>query len=478
MASALAVLMLAGCGQQYRPVVSAINPVGPAGQPTKYAVAVSSPGTGLAGLVTFVDVSGDTVLSTPRIVSGPTYFTTSASGAEGYVVNAFGSFNNFTLSNPTTLITSNIGQSTLASGAGAVSISAFTLNGSSATVFVPELNLSRVAALQSAGSISLAQELPVAANPVFVVGADGTRRAYAISQGATGGIGKVAAIEGSPLSVSKTIPVGITPVYGVMTPDANRAFILNKGSGTVSVINVPNNTLDANMPQIPATGTLGVNPIWADLSPRTNAVAGTQELAVLSAGDGVAPGTLSVISIPLCNASAQPTNPNCSSSNPVDAVGFGTVLGSIPVGLNPTMVSILQDGTRAYVVNQVDYDPLGIHHCGAGEGSVSIINMQTLRVTATICAVSTPAGTLDANASPALVYGHPNTVATTTGQPTGKVYITSSDSRFMTVLRTDTDEVQAHISLQGLGVALPTPPASGTTVPVLPQTPGVLVTAP
>ncbi len=34
---------IAGCGNTYRPVVTAINPVGPAGQPQKYAVAVSNP---------------------------------------------------------------------------------------------------------------------------------------------------------------------------------------------------------------------------------------------------------------------------------------------------------------------------------------------------------------------------------------------------------------------------------------------------
>ena len=356
-AASVVVVMSGGCGQQYRPVVSAINPVGPAGQPTKYAVAISNPGPNIPGLVTFVDFSGDTILSTPNILVSPTYFTATASGGEGYVVNASGSFNNFPLGNPATLITSNIGQTTLAAGAGAVSVSAFALSGSASTVFIPEINLSRIAALTSSGTVSLTQELAVGTNPVFVVGADGTRRGYAISQGNGGGNGQVAAIEGSPLSISATIPVGNIPVYGVMTPDGNRAFIMNKGSGTVSVINVPNNTLDVNMPTIPATGTLGVNPVWADLSPRTNSVAGTQELVVLNAGSGTSAGTLSVISIPLCNATAQPTNPNCSATNPVDATGFGTVLGSITVGINPTMVSILQDGSRAYVVNQVDYDP-------------------------------------------------------------------------------------------------------------------------
>ena len=38
-----AVLFTSGCGNQYRPVVTAINPVGPASQPTKYAIAISNP---------------------------------------------------------------------------------------------------------------------------------------------------------------------------------------------------------------------------------------------------------------------------------------------------------------------------------------------------------------------------------------------------------------------------------------------------
>ena len=50
------------------------------------------------------------------------------------------------------------------------------------------------------------------------------------------------------------------------------------------------------------------------------------------------------------------------------------------------------------------------------------------------------------------MYGHPNTVAATTGTPTGKVYVTSADSEYMTIIYTDTDTVQTHIPLQGLGV--------------------------
>ena len=58
-----------GCGNNYRPVVSAINPVGPAAQPQKFAVAISSTGTTASpqpGLLTFVDFAGDTILITAK----------------------------------------------------------------------------------------------------------------------------------------------------------------------------------------------------------------------------------------------------------------------------------------------------------------------------------------------------------------------------------------------------------------------------
>ncbi len=38
-----AVALVAGCGSQYRPVVTPINPSGPAAQPSSYAVVVSAP---------------------------------------------------------------------------------------------------------------------------------------------------------------------------------------------------------------------------------------------------------------------------------------------------------------------------------------------------------------------------------------------------------------------------------------------------
>jgi hypothetical protein len=108
---------------------------------------------------------------------------------------------------------------------------------------------------------------------------------------------------------------------------------------------------------------------------------------------------------------------------------------------------VLKDGSRAYIVNQSNV--AGV--CN-GEGSVSVVNLTSNQVTSTICGISTAAGTIDFDTSPTLVYGHPNTISVTSGTPTGKVYVTSPDNKFLTVIRTDTDAVTTHISLQGLGV--------------------------
>lgn len=439
--SVLAVSLLAlGCGNQYRPVVSAINPVGPAGQPTKYAIAISSPSPTSPGLLTVVDFSGDSVLTTPQILSDPNYIALTSSGGQGFIINSAGSFNVFPSgtgagASIATLLSTDIGQSTLTAGASPVSITPVTLSGGN-TVFVPEPGLSQVVALSTGGS--LLENIGITDNPVYVVGSNGALRVYAISKGNGSNNGYVSSIESGNLAVASTIPVGVNPVYGVMTADGKRAFILNNGSGTVSVLNVINNGPDLAMPTIPASGTLGLKPVWADFAP-TNS-----ELVVLNAGDGTSPGSLSIISIPLCNATAQPSNPNCNPDNPVDATGFGTVLKTVPVGVNPTMVSVLQDGTKAYVANA--------GNVAAGvEGSVSVVNLASGTVT-TIPAVSGTTATVGANTTPGAVYGHPGTIVATTGTPTGKVYVTSPDNRYMTVIETDTDTVDTHINLQGNGV--------------------------
>jgi hypothetical protein len=133
-------------------------------------------------------------------------------------------------------------------------------------------------------------------------------------------------------------------------------------------------------------------------------------------------------------------------------VGFGTILATATVGINPTMVSVLQgtDGNSpaAYVINQLD----GTGTCATGQGSVTVVNLLTGKISATICGISGTTATAAANGTSNLIFGHPNSVSATGGSPTGKVYVTASDNQYLSVIYTDTNSVQTHIPLQGNGL--------------------------
>lgn len=409
---------LVGCGNTYRPVVSSINPVGPASQPQKFAIVASSPGPNLPGLVTIVDFAGDSVLVTANIGVAPYFLMLNATGTTGYTLNGDKTLTSFDIS--TSLQSRDVIQTTLLNNANPNSIFSDIT-----ALFITEPGRTAVAQLkESPPPPSLNQEFPVdpGYSPVYIAGQSGAPRAYIISQKTGGGPGEVAAIEMASSTISTKIDVGSNPVYGVMTADGKRAFIMNKGDNTVSVINAQTNKADS----VPAPAVnpipVGTAPVWADLAPTRN------ELVVANEGDGVSQGSVSIINIPLCSAFALPGNPNCDPSNPIDANGFGKVLATVPVGVNPLMVAVLQDGSRAYVINKAD-------------STVSVVNLTTNTVTATIPLPATP---------------HPTFIACISGTPTGKVYVTSPESDRMTIIRTDTDVVETTIPLQGKGVMVRT----------------------
>ena len=426
-AFSVAALLLAGCGSQYRPVVSSINPVGPAGQPGKYAIAISSPSATAPGLLNIVDFAGDTVLDTAALGVAPYYLAlnSATSAGEGYTLNSDGTVNSFALS--TSLIQSQVNQTTLPAGSLPSSIVS-----QGANIYITQTGLNSTAQLTGVPP-AIQQELPTGAGTVYTVSTASTPRVYAIVQGSSTVAPHAAAIETTTNTVSNSIPLGATPVYGVMTADARRAFIMNKGSNTVTVINAQSNALDSFSTYPNGTIPVGTAPVWADFNPLAN------QMLVLNQGDGITPGSVTIVSIPLCTASTVVTNPACDVNNPVDSTLFGTVVASIPVGVNPAVIAVLQDGTQAVVANQ------GNAATGVN-GSVSIINLATDTVIATL-----PAASTGYNSADSLVHGHPSFVAVTTGLPTSKAYIISSDSDDMTIIRTDTDSVDTHINLQGLG---------------------------
>src|ERR1700676_1327292 len=101
LAGALAVSgFVAGCGAGYRPVVTPINPSGPASQPAALVGVVSSPSAASPGIISVVDYAGDTIVDQVPIGPGPLSFTLDETGSSGYTVNSAGTLPNFAVSPP------------------------------------------------------------------------------------------------------------------------------------------------------------------------------------------------------------------------------------------------------------------------------------------------------------------------------------------------------------------------------------------
>jgi len=458
-AVAFATLSLVACGNTYRPVVSSINPVGPAGQPTKYAVAISSTGASTPGLVTLIDFSGDTVVNTTLIGVNPKYFQLASNGFEGYTLNGDGTLTSFAVSS--SLLASQVLQSTLFANSNPISLY-------SQGTFTYIVEAGRNAVAEMTGTpLAIQQELPTGPNTIYTVGASSSPRAYALVEGSsTSSHGVAVPIEVASNTTDSPLPVGIAPVYGVMTADSRRAFILNSGSSSiagssnVTVINAQTNALDTfytngcnpatTVPPAVCSPTStisvapGTAPIWADFAPTLS------EVLIANQGDQVHPGSVTIASIPLCSQTTVTSNPNCDTNNPVDATGFGQVVANIPVGINPIMIAVLQDGSEAFVANAGNPSlpcalPTGTNPPNC---SVSIINLATNTVVATVPAIES------VNEADGYVHGRPNWIAVTTGTPTGKAYVTAGDSTDISIIRSDNNLLQTHLPLQGFGVAV------------------------
>jgi YVTN family beta-propeller protein len=424
---------LAGCGNQYRPVLATIGVVGPAGQPTKYAVAVSSPSPTSNGLFTLVDFSGDTVLVTATLGVNPYYLVLNTGGTEGYTLNSDKTLTSFQIT-PSFTPATDVLESTLPSGTNPVSLLATTTN-----TYIADPGVGAIDQMTGTPP-ALKQELPFPSgySPIYTVGVSGAARAYALATANNGGPGLAEAIESSANTISTTLPVGRGPVYGVMTSDGRRAFVMNQTDGTVTVINSQTNMLDTPTNTIP----VGTRPVWADFA------AGLDEMAVVNEGTGTSQGSLTLISIPLCSATTLPTNPNCDPTNPVDATSFGTIVATVPVGINPIMVTVLGDYTRAYVANA----GTGKYPC-SGTTSATFVNGVETAEPCTVSVVNLATDTVTATVP---VNGHPVYIASSNSTPTGKVYVVAKDSQVMTVIETDTDSVDTTIPLQGYGVSVRT----------------------
>jgi DNA-binding beta-propeller fold protein YncE len=431
-------VLAAGCGNQYRPVITPIQPTGPASQPTADVTVVSQPGftplpagdigpcQGVAyanpSVISLVDFSGDSIMNQADGGYGPLTYSLEPGGANVYAPNCDGTLTT-AQATASSLLTKDVQTSTLLPGSQPTNTLLAGTN-----LYVTEIGLHGPTCLvtncvaQLTGSPEgLKQEIPVAPSLINLTGYSTGERVYAISQGNSNGgtqpvwgdcaspssvtvNGEADAIETSTNTISARLPLGICPVFGFQTPDELRNFVMNRGSGTITVINTQLNALDTTNPRLGpnATISVGAGPVYADYYR-------PGQVLVTSNYDG---NSITIIDVSLDQYG------NDSST-------FGTILATVPVGLHPVEVSVLQDGSRVYVANQGDI-------ASGTPGSVTIVNLQNYTVEQTIALTS-----------------NPHAIGSIYNYPIGKVYVASQNSPYLTVIRTDTDTVSATPEMQG-----------------------------
>jgi YVTN family beta-propeller protein len=459
-----AAALVAGCGNNYRPVVTPVNPSGPAAQPQSYAVVVSAPSSTTNGIATIVDYSGDTKMAEAPILGvGPTTFAMDALGVTGFALNSDGTLTTFPVSS--SLKEKQEVYTTLPSMA-----EPLNLFSSTGVLWAADLD-GNMADAFSGSPYTFLRSVPLPPTPVAIVGTG--LRNFAISQGnsqggnvssgvacnispSTVGVnGEADGIEVASYTVSSQIPLGQCPVYAIMSTDARRVFVLNRGSDTISVINTQTDMLDTCSGLVsqsgqkvtchptlplsltavnalnavtpgsgnPPNGTAGMTatagPVYAEYNAATNQL-------IVANYDG---GTISVIDVTLDEYG---NDYNTYDSNGNITGGFGTTY-TIPVGNNPASVTVLYDGSRAYTANQTDQ-------------TVTIVNLSSHSVEKTLP-----------------VIGNPRTVASTQNSSYGKVYVASPNSPYLTIIRTDQDIVDATVLVEGNVVDVRTSTQNGTS---------------
>jgi YVTN family beta-propeller protein len=403
-------VLIAGCGDVFRPVATPLPQPSADPQTSRIAVFTSCQyvagacsSSGVVGTASDVDVSGDSLDAVVRVGRSPRFALVEGSGST--IVTVFtADFDNDTVTEHTdSHLTSAAAPSvstasTVGLPAGAQPISLVNANG---TTYVAEFGRDVVGVL-GGSPLALTTEIPVGAQPVNLTVLPNGKEIYAVNRSDN----TVTVISTADTTPVATIAVGSTPVWAVPSADSLHVYVVNQGSGTVSVIDATSHTLTKTL-------MVGTSPNYA--------VFDTHNLRVLVTNPGS--NSLSVIA-------ADSTSP-----------AFLT-LTSVAVGTAPSSVTALADGTRVYVAN-------------TGSNSISVINSLSLTVTKTISLITTADPT-------------PSPVWISSDDESAKVLTANRDSGDVSVINTSTDS-EVTDSTTGLPHRLLAPQIDPSCVPTTPN---------
>ena len=412
--AAVLCILVAGCGDVFRPVATPLPLPSPDPQTFRLAVFTScaldpatkmcsTSNTAPTGASTDLDVSGDTLAGVTPVGRSPIFALVEATQVvtADHDTDTVTDYSHFSLTTSTSISApTTIG---LPSGARPSSLA-----DASGTIYVAESGRNVVGVLGGA-PLALTTEVPVGTNPVNLAALPNAKKVYVVNQGSD----SVTVISATDTSVLATIqlPAGSSPVWAVASADSARLYVVNHGLNNVTVVDATSDTAIATVP-------VGGAPNYA--------VFDTHNQRVLVTNPGS--NTLSAIN-------ADPTSPQFIS------------VTTVAVGSSPVSVTALADGTRVYVANQ-------------GSNSVSVINSLNLAVTKTISLVSSSVivgSNSQSDPTPSPVW------IASDGQ-SSKVFTANRDAQDVSVILTATDS-ELSDPATGKPVRLPAPldPACSAT---------------
>ena len=355
------IVFWAGCGDVYRPTIIP-QPV-PTPNPKNFHSSFTvnqngsfSPGTGMQ-----VDVSGDSSAGVTRVATMPVHAT--VQGTHVWVANQ-----------------------------GSDSVSVFTAAAGGTTQIGASTDIN----------------LPMGAAPDFVASTE-TATMYV----ANSGNGTVTVINATSNAITNTIPVGAYPIAMAETPDSatgtgliKKLYVVNRDAATVSVISTVDQTVIGTL-------AVGTSPRWAAIrSDGARVYVLSHDDGMLTAINSLAPTDVVIGSVTV-GAGADFVyydsirnrlyipNPTTSKVGIYDAsVDPPAILATIDLtapipagggspcpstGCAPTSVTVLPDGSRAYVASFfVDNTSANCQQTPCLQAQVAVVNQLTNQVTKTI----------------------------------------------------------------------------------------------
>lgn len=356
--SGVVIVVLAGCGDTFRPVATPIPQ--PGGDPAtqRNAIILSANGPS-PGITTHVDVSGDITVAVHNVGRTPVHAM--VDGLDAIVANR--DDDTLTIYNTFGGAGANTTTTTLPGGGCPV----FVNSREFATVYVASSTTSPTCPTGAGGNgslqvVSLATfvvtaSVPTGINPVAVAELPNATEIYVVNQGSN----NVTVVNAPDKTVTiAPVAVGISPAWIDVSSDSAFVFVANQGSNSVSVIAASSNTVTATVP-------VGVSPTFLKYDPHLKRVyvanSGGDSVSIINA-DPSAAGFLTQVTTVALPAGAAPSSltpladgtrvyvadKGLSSVSVISALS-NTLIGSIPVGTAPVSIDSSADSSRVYTAN-------------------------------------------------------------------------------------------------------------------------------